>query len=218
MLLLAVWLGGCSEGDDTPPVDAGASDAFVAIDAASDAMTLDTGTSDAAPIDAPADAPPVADAGPAGLVVNEIRASGEDWIELYNAGSTAIELGGVRVADTNDMGLPKLDEAAVFPASYSLAPGAYFVIAADVAEPLVGLQTECFGLAAECLHAGYGISASRGETIWVVAADPSTDILAQAAFPPSAVADGQSYGRVPDGTGAFVATTPTPGASNVTAP
>jgi hypothetical protein len=163
-------------------------------------------------------APPDDGGATAGLVINELRAAGEDWIELMNTGASPIDLAGLRVADLDEAtGGPKLAEAIALPVGLTLAPGARLVIVADVASPREGLQADCLGGAvASCVEAGYGLSGSRGDRVFVLAATGDA-VLSQAAYPaPSEVTvpDGQSWGRLPDGTGAFAPAAPTPGALN----
>jgi hypothetical protein len=171
----------------------------------------------------PSDAAVVADAAPdggpvAGLVINELRAAGGDWIELLNTGAGPLDLSGLRVADLDETtGGPKLAEAAILPAGLSLASGARLVVAADVAAPREGLQSDCLeGAVASCVEAVYGLSSSRGDRVFVVAA-ATDDVLLEAAYPApaaAAVADGQTWARLPDGTGPFAPAAPTPGAPN----
>ena len=154
-----------------------------------------------------------------GLIINELRASGEDWVELLNAGAIPLALSGLRVADLDEAtGAPKLAEAITLPAGTTLGPGARLVIVADVATPREGLQTDCLGGAvATCLEAPYGLSGPRGDRVFILSAT-TDDVLVEAAYPAPAeasVPDGQSWGRLPDGTGAFGPATPTPGAANL---
>lgn len=162
----------------------------------------------------PADtgAPDVAPTG--AVVVNEVRASGDDWIELFNRGAAPVDLGGYGVADLDaDAGTPRIASAVRFPAGTVLAPGAFLFVRADVADAGVGPQTACLdGGPSTCFHAPWGISASRGETVSLL--DPQGHVVAQGVYPMNAVTTGRSWGRLPDGTGAFAATLPTPGAPN----
>ncbi|TQJ30085.1 lamin tail domain-containing protein [Microbacterium sp. SLBN-146] len=59
------------------------------------------------------------------IVINEIEsqpASGEDWVELVNIGSTTVDLGGLVVRDDND------SRGYVIPAGTTLAAGEYLLI------------------------------------------------------------------------------------------
>lgn len=149
------------------------------------------------------------------LVVNEMRASGDDWIELYNAGDAPIDLGGYGVADTEaDGGAPRVSLALRFPTGTMLGPGQYVFILADVADAGAGPQTSCLADSgiARCYHAGWAISASRGETLSVI--DARDNVVVRVTYPPNAAPSGQSWGRLPNGTGEFAPNRPTPGASN----
>lgn len=153
--------------------------------------------------------------GMARLVVNEMRASGDDWVELYNAGDAPIDLGGYGVADTEaDGGAPRTSLAVRFPTGTTLGPGQYLFILADVADAGAGAQTSCLADSgiARCYHAGWAISASRGETLSVI--DARDNVVVRVTYPPNAAPSGQSWGRLPNGTGEFAANRPTPGASN----
>ncbi len=175
------------------------------------------------PVDAgnPADIPVAVDApSTSSIVINEIRAVGDDWIELKNVGTAPIDLGGLVLADTDttvDGGAPRPSDGVRFPAGTSLAPGQYLLVVADLADAGVGPQMTCLGDAGPmtCFHAGFGISASRGERIYLLQAGGA--VVATADYPANAVPDGRTWGRLPDGTGGFAASAPTPGSAN-TAP
>jgi hypothetical protein len=76
-----------------------------------------------------------------------------------------------------------------------------------------GPQTTCLpGGPDTCFHATWAISAKDGERVYLVS--PDDEVLADADYPPNAVPLGQTWGRLPDGTGAFAPNAPTPGAAN----
>lgn len=190
------WLTGAREHDD-----AGGSRIDAGVDAAG---VEDASFSDSA---LPTDT----------VSINEIRASGDDWVELYNATSTTIDLSGLRLADRASGGGPKIDQAITFPAATTVAAGGFLVIVTDLAAPRAGLQLDCLGGAVpSCFEAPWGISKDAGDGIFIV--DAEGNVLVEADYPPSATLDGQTWARVPDGTGAFVAAQPTPGAVNVAVP
>ena len=146
------------------------------------------------------------------VVINEISASGDDWVELVNRGDAPFDLGDHALADT-DMGAPKLSEAVRFPAGTTLAPGEFLLVLADQMTAPAGPQTMCLpGGPDTCFHALWAISAKDGERVHLVS--PEDEVLADADYPPNAVPLGQTWGRLPDGTGAFAANAPTPGAAN----
>lgn len=146
------------------------------------------------------------------LVVNEISAS-DDWIELFNRGSAPFDLGGLTLADQDMPGVPKLDEAIVFPSGTTVAPGGYlFILAKQDGAPAgeVQPQTMCEPGPSPCFHAPFGLSAADGDALFVL---DDTTVIASADFPANAVPDTQSYCRLPDG-GALAPCAPTPGAAN----
>ena len=148
-----------------------------------------------------------------GLVINELRLVGDDWVELANPTALALDLSGLRVADLGDDGAPKLDEALEIPAGTTLEPGAYLLIAAnlgDRARP--GLQTDCAPGVATCLQAPWGLSAGNGDAVFVV--DAEDRLVTSAEAPPDAAPDGRTWARLPDGAGDFAVATPTPGLPN----
>lgn len=195
-------LGGST---DLGGVDAGATDAG--------------GGTDAGGSDVPAvtDRPTADVPGGAQLVINEIRATGDDWVELKNTGTTAIDLGGMVLADTDtevDGGAPRVADGVTFPAGTSLGAGQYLLIVVGLSMPGMGPQMACLGDAGPmtCYHANFGISASRGERIYLLTSSGAE--LTHADYPMNAAPDGSTWGRLPDGTGGFAVTRPTPGAAN----
>jgi len=152
--------------------------------------------------------------GQAKVVINEIFATGDEWIELVNVGDAVLDLEGYGVADQLDDGTPKLMDAVRFEAGTKLSPGEYLLIVTNVKSPSSGVQTDCLakGGPPTCYQAVFGISASNGDKIFFLS--PKDDILEEAPYPINAVADGQSYGRLPNGIGMFAACAPTPGEAN----
>lgn len=143
----------------------------------------------------------------AGLVINEVCSTNKtslkaangtspDWIEIFNAGDAAIDLGGVGVSDGN-INRFKF----TFPPGTSLKPGAYLIIFCDDTDVTTGE-----------LHAAFKISAA-GETIYLTAPDGSdidTVVL------PELDVD-VTYGRYANGSSDFALLKPSPGTSNDTA-
>ncbi len=137
------------------------------------------------------------------VVINEFMASNDatvvdqdgeydDWIELYNNGSGAIDLGGYFLSDKPDDVL-KWE----FPAGTLIEAGGYLIIWADEDEDQAGL------------HANFKLSAS-GESL--ILSDPSGNIIDEVSFGPQTT--DISYGRYPNGTGNFQTMYPTFGAEN----
>ncbi|TWU48095.1 CotH kinase family protein [Rubripirellula reticaptiva] len=118
----------------------------------------------------------------------------EDWVEIYNAGTTAIDLGGKYLTD--DVDAPTQWQ---FPAGSTIAAGDYLLIWAD-GETEQGDN-----------HASFKLSAS-GETVALYDTDGTT-LLDTIEF--GAQSTDVAYGRSPDGSETLsVLTTPTPGAAN----
>ena len=149
------------------------------------------------------------------VVVNEISAKGADWIELGNAGTGPADLSGLGLCDSDENGACNTADALRFPEGTQLAPGAYLLILGDqVPEDGPGPHTACLtdGGPSSCFYATWKVSASRGETVYLIS--ESDKVLAKLEYPIEAAADGQTWGRLPDLTGEGAATAPTPGAAN----
>lgn len=137
------------------------------------------------------------------LVINELQPSNQDtitdengeaddWIEIFNAGSTAIDMLGFSFADSSGT-------RQEIPASVVVAPGAFQLFWADDS-PSQGAK-----------HLGFKLSAKAGDQVTL--RDASGRTLDAVRFGP---ASGQStYARFPDGTGSFAwCLAPTPGGAN----
>jgi hypothetical protein len=113
----------------------------------------------------------------AAVRVNEVESSGGtpgDWVELYNAGPTAVDVSGWRFLDNDDTHV-----ASVIPAGTSIAPGGFYVLE----EAAIG-----FGLGGADSARLYDAAGTLLETYaWTVHATTT-------------------YGRCPDGSGAFTTT------------
>jgi len=145
------------------------------------------------------------------IVINEVKASGGDYVEIYNRSTTTIDIGGWGVTGTEDTGA--FSAPVRFATGTTLAPGAWMLVLAGMTSR-DGPHTACgVGGPMSCYYTDWGISQSRGETLRVLRADDS--IEDEHTYPKDGHPDPMSWGRVPDGTGAFVVTTPTPGAANV---
>jgi len=132
---------------------------------------------------------------PEKIKINELYSKGDstnpDWVELYNAGTTDVDLGAYKIYDSGGQAgtKPKLQ----FPTGTILTPGSFLVIVVD------GEGESNFGLS------------GNGETIWLEKGDGT---LADSVIFP-ALEDGQSYGRYPDGANNWqILYVPTPGAAN----
>jgi hypothetical protein len=129
------------------------------------------------------------------IVINEVLASNttisededgtyQDWVELYNAGASAVNLNGYGLTD--DATLPF---KWTFPA-VSMPSHSYLLIwCSDKNRTIVGQQ----------LHTNWKIS-SGGETITLTAPGGTTADSA----PPAALPSNISWGRIPNATGPFM--------------
>ncbi len=124
----------------------------------------------------------------------------EDWFELYNPGSTAVDLGGCYLTD-------ELDEPFVFQipdnGHYSIPPGGYLLVWAD-GEPEQNSTSQ------PALHADFSLGKS-GESIGLYAPDGRE--IDTVSF--GALAEDVSEGRYPTGGATIlVLSAPTPGSDN----
>jgi hypothetical protein len=112
------------------------------------------------------------------LYINELYASaGDDWIELYNASEETKDLTGYKIYD--DPG-----NKYILPASTVIAGKSYLILVCD--DTGTGLFTN-FKLS------------SIGETVYLE--NVEGNVIDKVQFP--SMADGQSYGRYPDGSATF---------------
>ncbi len=137
------------------------------------------------------------------VVINEFMASNavtasdqdgefDDWIELYNNGTEAVDLGGWFISD-NPNNIPKWE----VPAGTIIPGKGYLIVWADEN----GTQ--------EGLHANFKLSAG-GENLYLVL--PDTTIVQDIEFPEQETDMG--YARIPNGTGDFVIQAPTFNSNN----
>ncbi len=126
----------------------------------------------------------------------------EDWFEIYNADSVAVDIGGMWVTDD----LSKLDNYQIptsAPAKTTIQPGGFLVIWADK-EMQQGVN-----------HVNFALSGG-GEAIGLILADGSTIVDSYTYGPQQTDV---SFGRNPDGGDTWETMgTATPGASNSGAP
>ncbi|MGE0784852.1 MAG: lamin tail domain-containing protein [Sandaracinaceae bacterium] len=214
-LLTAILALGCSESvtDDAGPprTDAGPAGTDAGPGGTDDAGP---GGTDAGP--GTGDAGPMTDGGGGGadltgLVINEIDANTE-MTELYNTTSAAIDVSGYRITD-DDAGMPDMMHAITFPAGTVVAPGGYLVAVEGTMPGTHQTGADC-DAGDDCIHTGFGLSASAGDVIYILGPSGDDTVLITQAHPANAVPDMQSYCRLPNGTGAFAECTPTPGDVN----
>jgi hypothetical protein len=126
--------------------------------------------------------------GDEGLYINEIYASGDDWIELFNNTASSKDIGGYKVFDD-------VSGKYTLPAGTTVPANGFLIIYCD------DLNTG--------VHANFKLSAT-GETIYL---ESKTDVIDKVIYP--ALDNGQSYGRYPDGSATFaVSGITTQGSSN----
>ncbi len=141
---------------------------------------------------------------PAGLVINELMSSNDttyadennefdDWIELYNGGTTDIDIAGMYITD--DSAEPMKYRIPTCDNNTTIAAGGYMVIWADNEEEQ------------GALHTNFSLSAS-GEFVGLYTADGTT-VADSVSF--GAIDQDKSFGRRTDGANdwvVFEATTP----------
>ena len=142
------------------------------------------------------------------VILNELSPF-DDWVELVNAGPSAIDVSGSAVADLDPTTqAPKLAEAARFPSGTVLSPNAYALVQ--------GGGVDCTGgPESYCISATWSVGHKNGETIYLL--DPADRVVTSVVYPPNGAATGSSWGRLPnaDPAGEWQEATPTPGAANV---
>lgn len=138
----------------------------------------------------------------AGLVMNELAGSGGDFVELFNAGDTAVDLSGHGLTDADDAGV-RYATALRFPNGTAVAARGYFT---------VFLEIDCPPTVTPCLRGEFGLSQLNGDTVTLLG--PLSETVLQEALPPAAAATGSSWARAFDGAGAFEVRSRTPGATN----
>jgi hypothetical protein len=122
------------------------------------------------------------------LFINEIYASGDDWIELFNNTAQAKDISGYKIYDD-------VANKYTLPAGTSVPANGFLVIYCD------DLNTG--------LHTNFRLT-SAGETVYL---ESGTDVIDKVIFP--ALDNGQSYGRFPDGSSNFaISGSTTQGTSN----
>jgi len=142
----------------------------------------------------------------AALYINEIQSGNtqipddvgsltSDWVEIYNSGASAVNLGGYHLSDSTSN-----PAKWTFP-NVTIQPNGFLIVWASNINP-----------PPSPMHANFAIS-SGGETILL--SDSQGALLDQ--FPPVVIATDVSMGRKPEGAGnLFFFNTPTPGAANST--
>ena len=140
------------------------------------------------------------------LVLNEINSSPDDWVELMNTGTEEIDLSGYELRDNSD------DHRWRFSEGSKLAAGALLVVDAKSNGLIYDDQSKTF--TEGTFEAAIGIGS--GDSIRLY--DKDGNLLDEYSWTEHASYDGDaakaSYGRYPDGSGAFRLTKETKGAVN----
>ncbi len=208
------WSWGASAAIGVALCAAGCGEAAAPAAGSADATAADTvAAADSAATADGANACPIAATvvGSTPIAINEVQGKGDDWIELLNTGDQSVSLGGIHLADMGANGCPKMEEALLFPTSASLAPGGRLLVVGKKA-PKAGEQTDCLpGASGPCWHMAFKVSATSGDAIFLISGGK---VVAAAAVPPNALTETASWGRLPDGTGAYTNIVPTPGTAN----
>lgn len=159
------------------------------------------------------DAATTSDAGSASVVIDEISAAGDDWVELFNRTGTEVDLSGFSLTDTDaDAGAPSPSDALAFETGTKLAAGEHVLVLAKQTDA-AGASTVCGDAGVtRCWHVAWGISASKGEGVYLL--DRSGHVASAVEYPADAAPAGETWCAIPDGTDHFVACAPTPGAAN----
>jgi hypothetical protein len=151
-----------------------------------------------------AGAPPT---GAPDVVLNEVKGqgSGDDYIELFNRGTAALDLEGYGISDESN--------TFIFPAGARLEPNEFLLLL--LGQIAVGGSYTCF-TPHPCYHATWGVS-QKGENVYF--RGRQNQVIDTTLYPDQGSSSGltneQTWGRYPNGTGSFVATQRTPEATNL---
>jgi hypothetical protein len=208
-------------GPAGPPGESGASGS------SSDPGPGDSGSGDSHTGDPGSGGSGTGGTGGAEIVVDEFEtgttgAAGDEFVELLNAGSAAVDLSGFKLVYRSAAGTSDVTLATI-PDGTMLAAGGYYVLGGSAyAGARSADQTFSFGLAAG--GGGIGVRAADGTLLDSVGYGSATNDFVEGQpvpAPPTTDAPGSSAARIPNGhdtddnSADFgVATPPTPGAQN----
>ena len=140
------------------------------------------------------------------MVINEINSAPDDWVEFTNIGTGAIDISGYEIRDNSD------DHRWRFPDGTSLNPGELLLVNANTAGQVYQDQTDTY----ENGEFQEAIGIGSGDSIRLYDTDGA--LLDEYAWTEHASYEGDqsaaSFGRYPDGAGAFALMPETPGESN----
>lgn len=159
---------------------------------------------------------------PIDIVFNEVADVGSpEWIEIVNPGQTALDLSNYAITDSvKKTNVPKVSDAMKFPAGTQIDAGGRIVILTSKKGATVGPhpKQECLPDGPDtCFFATFGVSATSGEALHLLAPDGA--VITTTAVPKTASADAggstkETVCRIPDVTGEFTKCSPTPGQAN----
>ena len=139
------------------------------------------------------------------LTINEVNSSPDDWVEIINTGSDALNLTGWEIRDNSD------DHRWQFPVGTMIEAGALLLVKADTVGLVFDDSTDTYaeGVFDEAIGIGSGDSIRLYDAdgnladshTWTEHANVNGD-------------ESASWGRYPDGTGSYVLMPETPGATN----
>lgn len=121
----------------------------------------------------------------------------EDWIELYNAGATSVNLSGWFLSDD-----PANPQKWVIPNGQTIGAGAYRTVFCSSKDKIAGAF----------MHTNFKLTQTKAESVLLTMANGTTTNTFDFDIPNQG---NHSYGRTPNGSSNWkIYTTPTPGASN----
>lgn len=140
------------------------------------------------------------------IVINEINSSPDDWVEVMNTGDSTLDLSGFELRDNSD------DHRWRFADGTTLDAGKLFVVDANTTGLVYDDTTKAFSTGTF----GSAIGLGSGDSVRLY--DNTGKLLDEYSWTSHASYDGDgakaSYGRYPDGTGAFRLTKETKGLAN----
>jgi hypothetical protein len=156
------------------------------------------------------------------LMTGSTGAASNEFVELFNAGSSAADVGGFKVAYRSSAGTSDITLVTI-PAGTSIPAGGFYLLAGS---GYLGSHTADQSFSASIASTGGGIAVrdSGGAILDSVGYGDTTNAFVEAhptTAPPTTTAPGSSSGRIPDGHDTndnaadfSVSATPSPGAAN----
>jgi Lamin Tail Domain/Collagen triple helix repeat (20 copies) len=156
------------------------------------------------------------------LMTGSTGAASNEFVELFNAGSSAADVGGFKVAYRSSAGTSDISLATI-PAGTSIPAGGFYLLAGS---GYLGSHTadQSFSTSLASTGGGIAVRDSGGAILDSVGYGDTTNAFVEAhptTAPPATAAPGSSSGRIPDGHDTndnaadfSVSSTPSPGAAN----